>query len=152
MANFWDREDMIPRSTELILWSLKQMLGLADALDALYQLNLRHGDLNSNNILYFSEGRIGNLVIADLGSSHRHMHAPGLRKIGITINPTTQPYNALEILERYKPRSRKYDMWSLGCIFLDFAVWLLSDFKAINDFHDAIRGALSAGELYIVTA
>jgi serine/threonine protein kinase len=36
-----------------------------------------------------------------------------------------------------RPRSRKYDIWSLGCVFLEFAIWLLHGPKAIEGFANA---------------
>jgi hypothetical protein len=33
-----------------------------------------------------------------------------------------------------RPRSRKYDIWSLGCVFLEFLIWLLHGPKAIEGF------------------
>ncbi|KAI8711167.1 Protein kinase domain-containing protein [Fusarium sp. LHS14.1] len=33
-----------------------------------------------------------------------------------------------------QPRSRRYDIWSLGCVFLEFSIWLLHGPKAIEGF------------------
>jgi serine/threonine protein kinase len=50
---------------------------------------------------------------------------------------TTRSYEAPEVFESERqgqPRARTYDIWSLGCVFLEFAIWLLYDFNAIKNF------------------
>jgi hypothetical protein len=38
-----------------------------------------------------------------------------------------------------RPRSRKYDIWLFGCVFLEFTIWLLHGPKAIEGFA-CVRG------------
>lgn len=33
-----------------------------------------------------------------------------------------------------KPRSRQYDIWSMGCIMIELLVWLLYSYKAVENF------------------
>jgi hypothetical protein len=33
-----------------------------------------------------------------------------------------------------QPRSRKYDVWSLGCIFLEFVIWVLRGIDGVEKF------------------
>ena len=42
------------------------------------------------------------------------------------------------------PASRAYDIWSLGCIYLEFITWLLKGSAAIDNFAD-YRGATNSG-------
>jgi serine/threonine protein kinase len=42
------------------------------------------------------------------------------------------------------PRSRSYDTWSLGCIFLEFAIWYLFDFNAVMAFQSARESGRAA--------
>ena len=67
LMEFWKREDS-QRDQKLILWSLRRMIGLVDALKALHSKNCRHGDLKPKNVLHFKNGE-GILVIADVGVS-----------------------------------------------------------------------------------
>ncbi|KAL0259223.1 hypothetical protein SLS55_006728 [Diplodia seriata] len=34
----------------------------------------------------------------------------------------------------HRPVSRAYDLWSLGCLYLEFATWLIMGSEAIDDF------------------
>ena len=144
LLDYWKRENEKPRSLELILWSLQQMHGLAGATYALHHdlggdIHCRHGDLKPANILLFEEDADRFLVIADLGVSRIHEQQTNLRRCGTTTMATTRSYEAPEVLEsgrQDQPRARTYDIWSLGCVFLEFAIWLLYDFDAIKNFED----------------
>jgi len=135
LGQFWQRK--CSRTTDDFLWSLGQLAGLASALEDLHKVNCRHGDLKPANILYFTEKSVGILKIADFGISRVHTIATGLRN-GVTITShSTRGYEGPETLEVYKKqwaRSRLYDCWSMGCIILEFVVWLLYDFKALESF------------------
>lgn len=151
LSMFWERyPNAVPaRPPELVLWCFKQMLGLVEALFALYELNYRHGDLKPGNILNFKDPGesdptnkgFGRLVITDFGISKSHPQATELRHDGTNTIASTPDYEAPEAeLDRNKPehirkpRSRKYDMWSVGCIFLEFIIWMLYGHKTIHDF------------------
>jgi serine/threonine protein kinase len=111
------------------------MLGLAGAVKDLHSENCRHGDLKPENILQFNKADEELLVIADVSMSRIHKEATHLRTGGLTIRDTTSKYEAPEAYMYVKaPRSRKYDIWSLGCVFLEFVIWFLYDFEAIEIF------------------
>ncbi|KAI0976972.1 kinase-like protein [Xylaria arbuscula] len=151
LAEFWERfpNGNQTRSPKLFIWSLQQMFGLVDAMFALHDMNYRHGDLKPENILHFKdssessfrESKLGTLVIADVGVSKLHHLATGLRGYGTDTKATTPCYEAPEAeldnnkqKKDRKSRSRRYDMWSIGCIFMEFAIWLLYGHKAIDNF------------------
>lgn len=142
LSDYWERENATLRTPELVLWSLQQMYGLAGALYTLhYELgsneHCRHGDLKPANILLFEEDEDRFLVIADFGVSRIHGENTDSRLGGTTTAATTRSYEAPEASEigrQNKPRARTYDIWSLGCVFLEFAIWLLYDFSAIENF------------------
>ena len=144
LLDLWRPENDTARTPELVLWCLRQMLGLSDALRALHQdleggIHCRHGDLKPDNILLFEEGEDRFLVIADLGVSRIHEQPTELRQGGTTTKATTFSYQAPEASDegnQDKPRHRTYDIWSLGCIFLEFVIWLLYDLKAVRNFGD----------------
>jgi serine/threonine protein kinase len=133
---FWQREG---RSTPShFLWALKQMAGLAQALEVLHSVNTRHGDLKPANILlYFNQTEGSILKIADLGIARGHNQATEFRRAGTITSASTQAYQGPEVDTKEEPRSRRYDCWSMGCIVLEFVVWLLYDFTAIESFWQA---------------
>ncbi|KAM0424536.1 hypothetical protein ACHAPT_010252 [Fusarium lateritium] len=142
LDKFWERLKG-KGDANLVLWSLKQMTGLVDALRLMHDINHRHGDLKPGNILHFPKGNPfcgqqddpqGTLVIADYGVSRRHQKATQMRLEGTSTRATTRSYEAPEADgSQHNPRSRRYDLWSVGCIFLEFVVWLLYG-------HDAVKG------------
>jgi serine/threonine protein kinase len=83
-------------------------------------------------------------VVADVGVSRIHEQPTLLRRVGTTTEATTRSYEAPEVaFERPgQPRARTYDIWSLGCVFLEFAIWLLYDVNAINNFEENRRDPL----------
>ncbi|KAI1358330.1 kinase-like protein [Xylaria arbuscula] len=148
LSDFWKSHECNP---QILQWSLQQMLGLADALFALHHklgghkldgTHCRHGDLKPENILHFTnprDGIYGTLVMADVGVSKIHHLATDLRHDGTNTKATTPCYEAPEA-ENNDKRPRRYDMWSLGCIFMEFIIWALDGYEAIGDFKKQRRG------------
>ncbi|KAJ4353060.1 hypothetical protein N0V95_003713 [Ascochyta clinopodiicola] len=53
-----------------------------------------------------------------------------------TVNKSGTPiYRAPEAADKGKT-SRPYDLWSLGCVYLELLVWFLDGYAALNDFRD----------------
>jgi len=129
---FWRAEH--PRD---FLSCLKQIAGLTRALEAIHEVNCRHGDLKPANILYFNEGGSGILKIADLGIARAHTKPTFERADKTSTLASTRAYEGPEASENYisdTARSRRYDCWSMGCIIFEFVVWLLFDFEALESF------------------
>lgn len=140
LADFWEHQNLYARGTSLIVWCLQQMLGIAQAIEALHSINCRHGDMKPENILHFS-GPNGRLVVSDVGVSRKHDKATRLRQGGTTTRATTPSYEAPETFStKDTPRARRYDVWSIGCIFLEFSLWILHDMASIESFHHARHG------------
>jgi serine/threonine protein kinase len=143
---YWENSK-VEISRKRAIWSLRQMAGLATALDLLHEtLNCRHGDLKPLNVLCFTESGETVLKIADFGIAKIHNTQTMFRKAATTTLGLTPSYQGPEVeFEKVNrteplPRSRKYDIWSLGCIFLEFSIWLLYGAKAIEEFRGA-RGS-----------
>ncbi|KAK0732548.1 kinase-like domain-containing protein [Apiosordaria backusii] len=128
---------------QTISWVLDQMLGLVDAIRILHENGIRHGDIKPQNILHFTNsvddfgGITGTLVLADVGVSKYHHEATALRHEATNTRDATISYEAPEAASEFKngtPRPRRYDMWSLGCMFLEFVVWLHYEFEAVETF------------------
>ncbi|KAI0437012.1 kinase-like protein [Xylaria telfairii] len=152
LSDFWksDPDALQTRPPSLFKWSFQQMFGLVDGLFALHEVNCRHGDLKPENILHFRAPdnstlqhiQSGTLVIADVGVSRVHQQATELRKDPTKTKATTPCYEAPEVeLDEKAPRGRRYDMWSVGCIFMEFTIWLLYGHAAIGNFRKLRSGA-----------
>lgn len=103
----------------------------------------RHGDLKPDNILCFkSHGNPWNgvgrdvLKISDFGLAEftnpgRHDYQAGPQRRG-----GTETYGAPEL--RYHSLGHRltsaYDIWSLGCVFLEFSCWLIGGMEEVQTF------------------
>jgi serine/threonine protein kinase len=97
----------------------------------------RHGDLKPENILRL-EGTQGSdnagvLQITDfgLGRFHRFESRSLQDPTKISGSPTYAPPE----IALGRPVSRAYDIWSLGCIFLEFITWLLEGATGLEKFN-----------------
>ncbi|KAK8123117.1 hypothetical protein PG984_011787 [Apiospora sp. TS-2023a] len=126
-------------------WSLKQMAGISTCLKTLYEANCRHGDLKPENTLHLkANGGLGRLVIADFGLTKfyfvetRRREGENSSFRGMTLR--YQPPEFRSIIEdnsgslQYKPTSRDYDMWSMGCILLEFTIILIFGWEHFERF------------------
>jgi serine/threonine protein kinase len=137
LREFWKTDP--PKLTPAYLeWVLRQLCGLADAIEKLHhaagESSWRHGDMKPENILCFEEagtssnGRKGpcTLVISDVGLTKVHHKVTEARKDETRTQTGTIMYEPPETEQgKNGPRSRRYDIWSIGCIYLEFAIWLL---------------------------
>jgi serine/threonine protein kinase len=93
----------------------------------------RHGDIKPQNILWFATQ--GNdrdlLVVSDLGLTRYHSQLTKSHVYG--VDGLTWAYRPPEIdlRQRIAP---SYDIWSLGCVFLEFVIWYLEGFDAVEQF------------------
>ncbi|TAQ89933.1 hypothetical protein B7494_g1781 [Chlorociboria aeruginascens] len=105
---------------------------------------LRHGDLKPENILRFIEdetdddSELCTLKIADMGLAKRHVLATRERNGATTTIYATRQYEPPE-RGKAEPLSRLYDVWSMGCIILDYIVWILYGNNELNRFNKEIQ-------------
>ncbi|KAK4182599.1 kinase-like domain-containing protein, partial [Podospora australis] len=96
----------------------------------------RHGDIKPQNILYF-EDRDGRrtLVLGDFGLGRvNSKHSRSLISPDSTRGTVT--YQAPEFDNTDPLISRKTDIFSLGCVFLEFVTWLLDGADALKVFEN----------------
>jgi serine/threonine protein kinase len=141
LRSLWEGTDPPELTPQLVKDVINQVWGLARALEAAHYLgstdsSYRHGDLKPENILRFSSASsIGTLKIGDWGEAKRHDQVTELRPSKTRSTAGTIQYQAPEVVvdmlsathlgEVKKPRSRLYDIWAMGCITLEFLIWLL---------------------------
>lgn len=98
-----------------------------------------HGDIKPENILWFPVNNAedqqipanGKLVLANFGLTELYRFETGvLSPQGIAIPPT---YRAPEF-DVSAGLSQSYDIWTLGCVLLEFIVWYLQGFDAFEQF------------------
>ncbi|KAI0543765.1 hypothetical protein F4679DRAFT_577374 [Xylaria curta] len=143
--DFWVRQDGAPRNREYLIKVFRQLACLACAINELSDQRLRHGDLKPENIVCFkTDNGLPNseeqnsedirLVIIDVGLAKIHNNNTQLRAKTDT-KVSTRRYAAPELETRPgKELSRRFDVWSMGCIFLEFAIWLIYGKQKLLEF------------------
>ncbi|KAH7093393.1 hypothetical protein FB567DRAFT_173596 [Paraphoma chrysanthemicola] len=166
LRQFWSSQT--PNLTQSFIKAIfKQFLGLAQAFFVAHNLtsggistgaSYRHGDLKPENILWFkpksqSDDDIGTFKICDWGEAKVHQFATAMRHSRTTSGFGTRRYEPPEVDTGVslmipgaedKRRSRLYDMWALGCITLEFIVWLLYGQDGLGTFNKSIRTDLNS--------
>lgn len=147
LRQLWEKTDRSRLIPELVKASIAQLQGLANALTRAHDPEtgpkFRHGDLKPENILWFkddlSKGGIGTLKIGDWGLAKQHVDVTELRTNSTTTPPGTRLYEPPEEITGEgvnrnslkapgnvtKRRSRLCDVWAMGCISLEFLIWLM---------------------------
>jgi serine/threonine protein kinase len=173
LRKYWDDRPTPTFDETTVLWSMRQMTGLANALMTIHTFRVtvplsvagagakriqkdaelsvrkgeewygRHGDIKPENILWFkesTESERGILQIADfgLGRFHGRDSRSQVDPETVLTSPTYEPPEC----KLRRPVSRAYDLWSLGCVYLEFVTWLLKGSKEIENFAD-FRGRQS---------
>ena len=136
---------------EKLLWLIRQFRGLAEALKDIHDLsgtgalqsapNLGaplggerkagyHHDLKPENILYYMAAN--NFLISDFGSGKVHTYRSG--SYNTTSANGTLTYEPPEAAKEGRKTSRPYDMWSLGCVFLELLIWAVLGFQSVEEF------------------
>lgn len=139
LREFWVKEQIRPLASEkMMIWVLRQLHGISQALAALHDQNCRHGDIKPENILLFADDSyIGTLRIADTGLSKIHKVSTEERVVASqrsATNAGTLRYISPEFLSSAViPRGS--DIWQLGCVFLEFLIWALYGRTSLRDFN-----------------
>lgn len=150
LRTLWKTTPFSALTATLIKDFTRQLMGLSRALEAAHNLShrgtsYRHGDLKPENILVVSGGgSFGTLKIGDWGEAKIHNEVTEMRPSKTTAKYGTRRYEAPEVETGVRPkflgqstkrRSRLYDIWAMGCITLEFLIWLLygpDDLKKFN--------------------
>ncbi|KAF2728104.1 kinase-like protein, partial [Polyplosphaeria fusca] len=153
LDEFWKTRSFRPPRER---WAAEQCLGLAKAVRRIHGLTTwqkrersssvgslieaerdwgRHGDIKPENILWFQEyGNDRNLlVVSDLGLTRYHSQFSKSFVPRSHIDGCSWAYRPPE-LDMNEGISQKYDIWSLGCVFLEFCVWYLQGYDEVERF------------------
>ncbi|KAL4761093.1 protein kinase family protein [Aspergillus foveolatus] len=144
LKEYWVNGAVPTLDASTVKWSLSQMIGLTSGLTHFHEFKQqstgevrfgRHGDIKAANILYFqpSEGdailKIADLGLASISSRNSRSNVdPKSIVPSITYAPPD--------VERKCDISRKWDIWSLGCLFLEFVTYLVLGGQAIDEFSE----------------
>jgi serine/threonine protein kinase len=144
---YW-MQDAKPRKTHPnFMWTASQIHGIVEAVHFIHNPNPtmlncngeamygRHGDIKPENVLWFVRGGSKILVISDLGLSvvHREKSRSNVPGYKIPATPNYRPPEC-DMAGRDGHISRSFDIWTLGCLFLEFVVWSLEGWVGRQNF------------------
>lgn len=138
LIDFWTRHDSYHDRRLVVAPCIRailvQLVEISRSLAFLHNFSYRHGDLKPENILIFwanenVEDIPGTWMMADFGLAKEHVEATGKRNHMIATSIRgwgTISYKAPEVFRNpNSPTSRLFDIWSMGCIILQFITWLV---------------------------
>ncbi|KAJ2990541.1 hypothetical protein NUW58_g2897 [Xylaria curta] len=136
LSSLWAKEHQATNRKIVYRWALSQILGLAHGIKQLHDTKTRHGDIKPENILVFpdDQGGYGTLVIADVGLAKYHAFYTRQRSGPTTTIHGSPMYEPPETHEVKHKLSRKYDVWSFGCVLFQFLIWLIKGPGGIKGF------------------
>ncbi|KAF8857466.1 kinase-like protein [Acephala macrosclerotiorum] len=165
LRGYWQRIGNPWEKTKIIEWSFRQLRGIASGLETIHDFSIggtyetesdtlsvpssnprsqwgRHGDIKPENILWFENDQkahgsnhdLGLLVLGDFGLMEFHgaRTRSNVDPESIGGTPTYEPPEKRLRL----PISRAFDMWSMGCMMLEFITWLLESSEGVDRFSD----------------
>ncbi|KAI9656046.1 MAG: hypothetical protein M1821_005107 [Bathelium mastoideum] len=161
LRNLWEATPKPQLTASTIQEVIKQLLGLAEALKAVHFLtsggvytgvSYRHGDLKPANILWFTDkGKLGTLKICDWGCAKNTDVVTAMRHNKISAGYATRRYEPPEtetgvgsmlLGSQEKEIFLLYDIWSMGCIILEFIVWLHYGIEGLEKFNKSMKGRM----------
>ncbi|KAJ4318653.1 hypothetical protein N0V84_006741 [Fusarium piperis] len=133
-----------PMEAEEERWFAKQLFGLVGAVDTIHNPKPRaqeapmvgyHGNIDPSNILCFRSARDprGLLVLAGFGLSSLERESSRSDVPILLLGPPS--YEAPEVELEGGQISPAYDIWGLGCVFLEFVTWFLGGRELLREFH-----------------
>ncbi|KAE8373556.1 kinase-like domain-containing protein [Aspergillus bertholletiae] len=150
LRTYWEQTKLPEWDRQTLLWWLDQMVGIADGLSVIHKLTRlgelpnesiygRHGDLKADNIIWFKKrpkctDPKGILLITDLGLAKLHRFESKSNDLDAVFPRTYSPPRHLG-----QPITQAFDIWSLGCLYLEFVTYAICGNEAINEF-SRLRG------------
>ena len=146
--HFWRKHDALEQRIPRCLWMAEQCFQLARALRCVHNerdihlpkfldvpenehdLYGRHGDVKADNVLWYKREN-DTLVIADFGLGRLHTRISRSNQTPKDLERSAT-YRAPEFDTEEGKISRACDIFSLGCMFLEFITWHLEGFKSVN--------------------
>ncbi|KAG8530715.1 uncharacterized protein KY384_004072 [Bacidia gigantensis] len=139
LKQYMEKRDFPINSRVEQSWLLEQLCGISSALQYIHDFPVTpwHHNIKPDNILYFwaEDSPHGVFKISDWNFPFAKVLNNTWR--GKVHNLSRPPaYEPPEIMLE-EGVSRPYDVWSLGCVFLEVLIWAVWDFEHVKKFRDS---------------
>ncbi|KAH6682180.1 hypothetical protein F5X68DRAFT_172126 [Plectosphaerella plurivora] len=177
LRDVWNSQACTSGDIDMTQWMLRQIRGVSDALKLLADRHIRHSDLKPENLLCFYEDGELIIKITDVGISKVHIENTSKRPYATDAMHASRKYSAPEfegIDEKKKMEmslntpslkpdqqstssklSRKFDIWSFGCICIEFLTWIQfgsgvasPNRNSLTDFDKRLEGVRKQKEFW----
>ncbi|RYP75014.1 hypothetical protein DL771_002662 [Monosporascus sp. 5C6A] len=145
LLGYWQEVEN-PGTPDQFVWISEQCHGLTMALAYIHNppdlfskdrkpLYGRHGDIKPENILWFKQDEGGTLALSDMGLTevHKDSSRSNIPGYAIPATPTYRPPEC-DMAGKEGHISRSFDIWTLGCVFLEYIVWMLEGWDGVQQF------------------
>ncbi|KAK8091247.1 Cyclin-dependent kinase-like 4 [Apiospora phragmitis] len=164
LQEFWESESW-QQHTGNDQWAYEQCFGIATALKKIHGMSTwqkqkrgglsdrdaveerefgRHGDIKARNILWFKKygDKRNHMVLSDLGLTRYHSSLTRSQVRYTDLDGLTRQYGPPE-MDLGECISQGYDIWSLGCVYLEFCIWYLEGPVGIDKFEEILESETS---------
>jgi len=137
LLDFWEEHRRPTIDAELIKEILVQIRGLVDTLATVeYWGGL---ELDPGKILRFKNSATLGILRINYAKGRRHIVSTRARYVGTSIRYIAERYDPPEtIVLFHEPPSRRSTVWSMGCVVLEFVIWLLYGVEELMRFHHEV--------------
>lgn len=161
LAMYWASPSTWRWEAESFTWAADQICGIMGAIERLHEPKHLHeprlepedrfglhADIKPDNILFFRSSRYprGILVLSDFGLSEFHRETSRSNIPNQKI-PGVPQYRPPECDVEGGQISRKYDIWTLGCLFVDLLTWLLGGQALLDRMEEEVETPYITGGL-----
>lgn len=154
LEDFWEGHNRTSIVSDT--WAVKQCLGIATAIKRIHGFTTwqknqrklaiesgneeerdwgRHGDIKPRNILWFSSYGEDHhhFVVSDLGLTRFHSRYTRSQVPRSNLDGCTYGYRPPE-MDLHNVISQSYDIWSLGCVYMELCLWYVGGIEAVRKF------------------
>ncbi|KAK3370932.1 hypothetical protein B0T24DRAFT_577909 [Lasiosphaeria ovina] len=162
LQTYWKKMPPPPAGdADGVRWAAEQCLGIAKGVLKIHEGDSgnsrlqphdltrivgNHGDIKPENVLWFRDkteargggrpggGGRGTLKLSDFGLADSSSRRTASRRCHSNVAVTCN-YRAPECdLPHQGGKGRQYDMWTLGCLYLEFVTWLVGGTALLDEF------------------
>ncbi|KAL2073332.1 hypothetical protein VTL71DRAFT_10656 [Oculimacula yallundae] len=148
LRRYWMEVNSMPiMDRETVIWMVQQCTGIAEGVQAIHQSGSftlpvgtesetfgHHGDIKPENILWFRDSDRGTLKLSDFGLAEINIHTKSMQRK--SNYATSVSYQAPEVeIEGTGAIGRSYDMWTLGCLYLEFCCYQMGGWDLVARFN-----------------